>query len=645
MKTTTILAILTACTIAVSAQTELIAPIKKVTIYEQGAQIERSGELQLQKGTHNLVLKNVSPVLSKDRIKVSASSDVMILAVSYEIPEHKPEISTQEIETRSKRLKQVELLLEKLYSEKDILRAEEGIINTLRHPEKLKTETTIDDIIKAQAALREKLQPIRNRLFEIVSEEEKLNQEKNKLQQEIKALNEPKAAFANHISVRVKVEKPSKTEFRISYDVHAAKWLPVYDVRVKDANSPLNLHYNAIVSQQSGEDWNNVKLVLATGNPQENSNKPQLKPWYVNQGTPYERKKTNQERFMGQTHATITGRVTDSYGEPLPFATLIIPGTSIGTTTDLEGRYSLTLPPDARQIKASYIGHTDLLTDITGTRMDFSLPAEAVLSEVQVVSHKVSLLSPNNTGATTLNASGAMVTRDDITTMPNRSIRSAASVTSSGSFAINQSPEPYRADAEFEITEQYSIAANGKTTTIPIKQIDMAVSYQYYCAPKLDKDVFLTALVTDWERHHLLEGQTHIYYEGTYVGSGLLDTRFVKDTIDISLGRDRSVQALREKIKDANRNRSNDKEAVASRNWQINIRNNKIYPIRLIVEDQVPLTSDQRVQIKSDIPTEATLNAENGYIKWQLSIEPSQRYELKFGYTVRYPSNWNLNVE
>lgn len=48
-----------------------------------------------------------------------------------------------------------------------------------------------------------------------------------------------------------------------------------------------------------------------------------------------------------QADVTVTGTVTDQEGEPIPGVTVSIPGSSFGTATDLDGKYSITVPEDA----------------------------------------------------------------------------------------------------------------------------------------------------------------------------------------------------------------------------------------------------------------------------------------------------------
>ena len=54
--------------------------------------------------------------------------------------------------------------------------------------------------------------------------------------------------------------KVSKATFTLTYLINNAGWTPLYDIRVKDIKSPAQLQYKAKVDQNSGEDWDQVKL-------------------------------------------------------------------------------------------------------------------------------------------------------------------------------------------------------------------------------------------------------------------------------------------------------------------------------------------------------------------------------------------------
>jgi hypothetical protein len=61
---------------------------------------------------------------------------------------------------------------------------------------------------------------------------------------------------------------------------------------------------------------------------------------------------------MAQSTTTIKGTVTDAKtGETLPFVSILIPGTTMGTASDSEGRYAMTLRENHPTIKFTYVGY------------------------------------------------------------------------------------------------------------------------------------------------------------------------------------------------------------------------------------------------------------------------------------------------
>ena len=64
---------------------------------------------------------------------------------------------------------------------------------------------------------------------------------------------------------------------------------------------------------------------------------------------------------------TITGTVTDDYGEPLIGASVVVEGdSSTGAITDLDGHYSITVPQSAEALRFSYSGQEDAVEPIGG---------------------------------------------------------------------------------------------------------------------------------------------------------------------------------------------------------------------------------------------------------------------------------------
>lgn len=85
----------------------------------------------------------------------------------------------------------------------------------------------------------------------------------------------------------------------------------------------------------------------------------------------------------------ITGTVKDAdNSEPLIGASISVPGTTIGTATDTDGNFSLTLPSGATRIKVSYVGYMDQEAGIEGkTHVDVLLKSSNTLEEMVVVGY------------------------------------------------------------------------------------------------------------------------------------------------------------------------------------------------------------------------------------------------------------------
>ncbi len=82
----------------------------------------------------------------------------------------------------------------------------------------------------------------------------------------------------------------------------------------------------------------------------------------------------------------IRGKVTSVGGEPLPGASVLIKGTTVGTVTDVDGNYTLTVPGEARTLVFSFIGYKTAEVEIAArTIIDFQMePDVTQLSEIVV---------------------------------------------------------------------------------------------------------------------------------------------------------------------------------------------------------------------------------------------------------------------
>lgn len=99
-----------------------------------------------------------------------------------------------------------------------------------------------------------------------------------------------------------------------------------------------------------------------------------------------QRKDTFVQGGTAQVVKKVSGSVLDEKGEPLPGATILAKGSSTGTVTDMDGKFSLEVPDDIQSILVSFIGYETKEVSIDGTAvLDIRLiPSESSLNEVIV---------------------------------------------------------------------------------------------------------------------------------------------------------------------------------------------------------------------------------------------------------------------
>jgi uncharacterized protein (TIGR02231 family) len=149
----------------------------------------------------------------------------------------------------------------------------------------------------------------------------------------------------------------------------------------------------------------------------------------------------------------------------------------------------------------------------------------------------------------------------------------------------------------------------------------------------------------DWEQYNLLAGEANIFFENTFIGKTILDTRSIGDTLNISLGRDKSIIIQRDKVKENNTNRFLSSKTETTRDWKITVRNNKRLPISLLLFDQIPVSITNEIEVNADQISGGELNKDSGEVKWKLNLQPAQQQTLELIYRVRYPKGKTLNVE
>lgn len=198
-------------------------------------------------------------------------------------------------------------------------------------------------------------------------------------------------------------------------------------------------------------------------------------------------------------------------------------------------------------------------------------------------------------------------------------------------------------NTEFDISLPYTVASASKPTLVDIRNYELKADYNYSTAPKLDNDAFLIAKAIGWEELSLLPGEANIFFEGTFTGKSYIDPNNIKDTLSLSLGRDKRIVVKREKQKEMTTRKfigTNQRETYA---WEISVRNTKSEAVKISVEDQIPVSQNSQIEVTAIDIAGAKYNKDTGKLSWDLNLQPNETKKIVFKYEVKYPKDKQVN--
>jgi conserved hypothetical protein len=197
----------------------------------------------------------------------------------------------------------------------------------------------------------------------------------------------------------------------------------------------------------------------------------------------------------------------------------------------------------------------------------------------------------------------------------------------------------------FDVAIPCSIASDGKIQTIEIQRSTVPAEYKYVTVPKMSPFAYLTASITDWAKLSLQSGEATLYFENTFVGKSTLDVTQLKDTLTLSLGNDNSILVKREKRQDFTSRKTLGSNKTEIYSFLITVRNNKPGPVKITLNDQIPVSSNSGITVEATELTGGKLNSQSGFVKWDLEIKPEETKQIILTYSVKYPKDKTIILE
>lgn len=200
----------------------------------------------------------------------------------------------------------------------------------------------------------------------------------------------------------------------------------------------------------------------------------------------------------------------------------------------------------------------------------------------------------------------------------------------------------YVISAEFVIDLPYTIKSNNEQHMVLVKNIDIDANYRYYTVPKHDKSAYLVAELTKMDELQLVPATANIYFDGTYMGETYLDPTSMEDTMHLSLGKDPNIIVKRTLLERDTKEKVVGTKMVKTYAYSIEVKNLKSKSIELVVQDQIPVTTNTEIEITATELSKGTLNKRTGMIEWKVNLKPKASKDLELIYEVKYDKDKNV---
>lgn len=651
-------------------ETKQNASIQQVTVFKSGAQVQHAKKVSLASGKQTVVFEKLTDFIDPNSVQLKCNESATILSIRLRKNFDDASIQKQDVDELNAKRKVFEKEEQKLRDEYFVLLKDEEVLNINNRFGSQQEGVKMVELKEASTFFHAKNTEIRVRKAQLEDEIEVVIRKINTIEQEISTRRGLPVVNYTEIEVELDVQKAGDIDFEFSYITPNASWKPYYDMRSAGIGAPILLEAKGLVTQNTEIEWKNVKLVLSTNDPYDNTQEPKIDQWSLNYYTPvpqrqYVHRETPVYDYSGET---IHGEVLDQVsGEPLAFAKVAMNSNPLNyVLTDATGKFSFTVPRGEYGFQVSYLGYTQQGFTINSPFVKVALYPEDVAMEFLPVQNAPLRLddgigsdlsytysSPEYTNGT-YNTLSAEVDEVQIVSSKRKRMqmfdgRANKSMDQEKTEAFYSTPvaqfQQKDLRMEYVIETPFNIPSDNSDHRVAIAVYSMNANYEYHAVPKLDQNVFLVAEVSGWEKLNLLPGESNLYFDGTYIGKSYVDVSSTKDTIGFSLGQEKKMQIERTRSQEMSKTRLIGSRYKYEVTWDFVVRNNGAGEIPLVVKDHFPVSINEDIKVKEGTYDGASLDKLSHVLTWKLNLKKGETQKFKFDYSVDYGKGQPIYLE
>ncbi|EQA34791.1 PF13600 domain protein [Leptospira inadai serovar Lyme str. 10] len=628
--------------------------IESVLLYSDFAYAKRVAEIKLPAGAFEVSLGEVPSNILDKSVSVSFSDPnkkfkIRGVRVLEKVSKRFKSQESEELEKRKDALllslgtrsKEVQELLDwetSLRSIRPAFREEEGVIEKVDSDSFLGFRKTYSDLAEENTKLRlaklEELDRLREEFYIVTAKLEHLAQ----------------GDILRRKEIRLEAEIETATTYRIEYKylIRGAIWYPRYTLDLKPSGTEAELGWYALVRNETGEDWNGVRLEFSTANPNQDVDLPDYRELRISSKVVVNRDKdsyhaNDQNVYNEQAKGSpSTGAPVMSKPAKEAKKRSSRPQASKTKQDDIDDQAESPLEKSRAIIESNFKDRSNSLqVEENMDQLRGELANQKSLFESGSYEDSIRYGKEALRRFSGLRESSRKELRDiesQVQTLLNRS----SQLNSDRKYVYNLvAPGLSSEGFDFRyIAQSFERIPSDKTLNrVFLRKRIVPVSPAYESSPITGEEAYLTVVSTNLEREPLLSGPLEIYSGENLLGTTSVSTLKPGEKIRIELGPDRDVKIVRREEKFEDKSGLISKRKTVRHKVSISIKNNKKRKILIRVIDRVPYTVDDSVDIKWSLGSERPDKTDDGILTYEMDLAAGAVKKIEFEYTVSYPAN------
>jgi hypothetical protein len=606
--------------------------IDAVSVYPDRALVVRKADLKLLPGEMCVVFQNLPENIMEDSVRVSGSGNAAASITDIRIGRGSAiDEASERLSALKKNVESLDTRIGSLDDRMDILGKKGDFLGMLMNI-KSPSDTNSESIQKKGILEWQRLLAyFDDQLMRINAEKRRIEKEKKELQEQKQAVEYELGRFDSlqkkerrTVQVDVTVSRAGEEEMELTYMVPGPSWAPTYELRLATGKKEARLTCQAMVRQQTGEDWANARLTLSSSRPSEGRRIPELRTWYVD---------------LVDSWGAISGIVKSVDGTTLPGVAVLLRrnGSAVAQGhTAVNGEFFFDkLNPGSYDLEARLEGFNIVkMTSIMvrpgqAARLDIPMKVAAIMEEI-VVPGKPEYKSVEEGSE----ASGAEAAEEAEEETDAEELEETTAEYIEGDTATT-----------FSVDSRQTVLSGDVPQKITAAVLSVEVEKEYVCVPKLDPTVYMQANFVYGGGFTLATGRCSLYLDDGYTANITLPRTSPGEDVRFNVGAVPGIHVKRERTEKKQDDSGSARKTVQLiREYQITLESFLKQPVSVTVLDQLPVTESKEVEIAlqhiSPDTEKATAEKEEkseGELRWQIKLAPREKKTIHFTFRISHP--------